>query len=70
VIGEANRSADQVRAASGTVTSAAETLTEEVRKFFIVLHGGPSEHRKEDGPRSNGLAQQGPRRGSGAERAA
>jgi methyl-accepting chemotaxis protein len=45
-IGEANRSADQVLSASATVSSAADMLTEEVRRFFDVLSSGPMKHRK------------------------
>ena len=69
-IGEANRSADQVRTASGTVSSAAEKLTEEVRKFFIVLRTGPMERRREDDPNFKGSERRAERRGSKADRAA
>jgi methyl-accepting chemotaxis protein len=54
-IGEANRSADQVRSASGTVSSAAEKLSDEVRKFFLVLRSGPMERRKSNDPNYTGV---------------
>jgi methyl-accepting chemotaxis protein len=69
-IGEANRSADQVRSASGTVSSAAEKLTEEVRKFFLVLRAGPMERRKIDDPNYTGIERRRGRTGSRADRAA
>jgi len=69
-IGEANRSADQVRSASGTVSSAAEKLTEEVRKFFLVLRTGPMERRQIDDPNYTGIERRHGRTGSRADRAA
>jgi methyl-accepting chemotaxis protein len=45
-IGEANRSADQVLGASATVSSAADMLAEEVRRFFDVLASGPMKQRQ------------------------
>jgi methyl-accepting chemotaxis protein len=53
-IGEANRSADQVLDASGKVSTAAATLTEQVRAFFITLRSGPMERREQDDPNYKG----------------
>jgi methyl-accepting chemotaxis protein len=53
-IGETNRSADQVLEASGKVSTAATTLTEQVRQFFITLRSGPMERRQEDNPNFRG----------------
>ena len=69
-ISEANRSADEVRSASGTVSSAAEKLADEVRKFFLVLRAGPMERRQMDGPNYKGVERRGGRTGSRADRAA
>ncbi|HEX7465764.1 MAG TPA: hypothetical protein VF309_03915, partial [Usitatibacter sp.] len=48
-------SADQVRSASGSVSSAAAKLAEEVSKFFLVLRSGPMERRKADDPNYGGI---------------
>jgi hypothetical protein len=69
-IGEANRSAEQVRSASGTVSSAAEKLTDEVRKFFLVLRAGPMERRRMDDPNYTDIERRQGRIGSRADRAA
>jgi methyl-accepting chemotaxis protein len=69
-ITQANRSADEVRTASGTVSGAAEKLTEEVRKFFVVLRAGPMDRRSEDDPKYTGPQRRAPRTGSAANRAA
>jgi len=53
-IGETNRSADQVLDASGKVSTAAATLTEQVRQFFITLRSGPMERRQQDDPAYRG----------------
>jgi methyl-accepting chemotaxis protein len=53
-IGEANRSAGQVLDASGKVSTAAATLAEQVRAFFITLRSGPMERREEDDPNYSG----------------
>ncbi len=53
-IGEANRSADQVLNASGKVSTAAATLAEQVRQFFITLRSGPMERREHDDPNYKG----------------
>jgi methyl-accepting chemotaxis protein len=47
-IGEANRSAEQVLDASGKVSTAAATLADQVRAFFIRLRSGPMERREQD----------------------
>jgi methyl-accepting chemotaxis protein len=49
-IGETNRSADHVLAASGKVSGAAEQLAAEVQAFFVKLRRGPLDRRKEDDP--------------------
>jgi methyl-accepting chemotaxis protein len=53
-IGEANRSADQVLDASGKVSTAAATLAEQVKQFFITLRSGPMERRDENDPNYKG----------------
>jgi methyl-accepting chemotaxis protein len=53
-IGEANRSAGQVLDASGKVSTAAATLTEQVKAFFIALRSGPMERREQDDPNYKG----------------
>jgi methyl-accepting chemotaxis protein len=53
-IGEANRSADQVLDASGKVSTAASTLAEQVKQFFITLRSGPMERREQDDPNFKG----------------
>jgi methyl-accepting chemotaxis protein len=53
-IGEANRSAAQVLDASGKVSTAADTLADEVRAFFITLRRGPMERREERDPNYKG----------------
>jgi methyl-accepting chemotaxis protein len=53
-IGEANRSADQVLDASGKVSTAASTLAEQVRQFFIKLRSGPMDRREQDDPNFKG----------------
>jgi methyl-accepting chemotaxis protein len=53
-IGEANRSADQVLNASGKVSTAAASLTEQVGAFFITLRSGPMERRVQDDPNYKG----------------
>ena len=62
-IGETNRSADQVLDASGKVSTAAATLTEEVQAFFITLRNGPMDRRELDDPTFKG-----PNRRSGSAR--
>jgi methyl-accepting chemotaxis protein len=64
-IGEANRSADQVLDASGKVSTAAATLAEQVKQFFITLRSGPMERRVEDDPNYKGVNRRG---GSAANR--
>jgi methyl-accepting chemotaxis protein len=49
-IDETNRSAGQVRDASGTVSDAAQRLPDEVRSFFIKLRTGPMDRRAEPDP--------------------
>jgi methyl-accepting chemotaxis protein len=63
-IGEANRSAGQVLDASGMVSSAAATLAEQVRQFFVTLRGGPMDRREGDDPNYRGPN----RRGEGSAR--
>src|ERR1019366_2952648 len=53
-IGEANRSADQVRDASGKVSGAAEHLAAEVQAFFVKLRRGPLDRRGQDDPNYRG----------------
>jgi methyl-accepting chemotaxis protein len=53
-IGETSRSADQVLHASGKVSTAAATLTEQVRAFFVTLRSGPMERREQDDPNYKG----------------
>jgi methyl-accepting chemotaxis protein len=53
-IGEANRSADQVLDASGKVSTAAASLTDQVRQFFITLRSGPMDRREQDDPSYKG----------------
>ena len=62
-IGEANRSADHVLDASGKISTAAATLADQVRAFFITLRSGPMERRQEDDPNYKG-----PQRRSGGVR--
>jgi methyl-accepting chemotaxis protein len=69
-ISEANRSAEQVLTASGTVSSAAVMLSEEVRKFFVVLRTGPMERRQRADPDFKGPDRRAGRTGSRADRAA
>ncbi len=53
-IGEANRSADQVLDASGKVSTAASTLAEQVKQFFITLRSGPMERGEQEDPNYKG----------------
>jgi len=53
-IDETNRSAGQVRDASGTVSDAAQRLPDEVRSFFIKLRTGPMDRRAEPDPTYRG----------------
>ena len=53
-IGETSRSAEQVLDASGKVSTAAATLTEQVQSFFITLRNGPMDRREEDDPNYKG----------------
>jgi methyl-accepting chemotaxis protein len=53
-IGETSRSADQVLHASAKVSTAAATLTEQVRAFFVTLRSGPMERREKDDPNYKG----------------
>jgi methyl-accepting chemotaxis protein len=53
-IGEANRSADQVLDASGKVSTAAATLADQVKLFFIKLRSGPMDRREQDDPNYKG----------------
>jgi len=69
-IGEANRSADQVRSASGSVSGAAAKLAEEVSKFFLVLRSGPMERRKKDDPNYGGIERRGGITGARVDNAA
>ena len=65
-IGEANRSAEQVLDASGKVSTAAATLADQVRTFFITLRSGPMERRGADDPDYKGPNR---RQGSARDRA-
>ncbi|HMK80380.1 MAG TPA: methyl-accepting chemotaxis protein [Xanthobacteraceae bacterium] len=69
-IGETNRSAEQVLGASAKVTGAAETLADEVKKFFVALRTGPFDRRKGDDPNYKGPERRADRRRSAADRAA
>jgi methyl-accepting chemotaxis protein len=53
-IDETNRSAGQVRDASGTVSDAAQRLADEVRSFFVKLRTGPMDRRSERDPNYRG----------------
>jgi methyl-accepting chemotaxis protein len=52
------------------VSSAAEKLTDEVRKFFLVLRSGPMERREKDDPNYTDTERRNGRTGSRADRAA
>jgi methyl-accepting chemotaxis protein len=69
-IEETTRSAEQVLAASGSVTTSAETLAAEVKKFFVALRHGPMDRRQGDDPNFKGPDRRADRRGSRANRAA
>ena len=53
-IGETSRSADHVLDASGKVSIAAATLTEQVAQFFVTLRNGPMQRRAKDDPNYRG----------------
>jgi methyl-accepting chemotaxis protein len=53
-IDETNRSASQVRDASGIVSDAAQRLADEVRSFFVKLRTGPMDRRGERDPNYRG----------------
>jgi methyl-accepting chemotaxis protein len=53
-ISETSRSAGQVLQASGKVSVAAATLTEQVAEFFKTLRSGPLDRREEDDPNYKG----------------
>jgi methyl-accepting chemotaxis protein len=53
-IGETNRSAVAVRAASDNVTEQANNLTEEVKKFFVALRSATLDRRQGDDPNYKG----------------
>jgi methyl-accepting chemotaxis protein len=53
-IGETSRSAVQVLEASGKVSVAAATLTEQVAALFRTLRNGPMDRREEDDPNYKG----------------
>ena len=53
-IGETNRSAVAVRSASDNVTTQAQNLTEEVKKFFVALRSATLDRRQGDDPNYRG----------------
>jgi methyl-accepting chemotaxis protein len=53
-IGETNRSAVAVRAASDNVTTQANCLADEVKKFFVTLRSGALDRRQGNDPNYKG----------------
>ena len=53
-INQANLSADEVLASSGSVVTQAGRLASEVEAFFVRLRSGPLDRRKEDDPSYRG----------------
>jgi methyl-accepting chemotaxis protein len=53
-IGETNRSAVAVRSASDNVTTQANNLTEEVKKFFVALRSAALDRRQGEDPNFRG----------------